>query len=284
MLIIKKNRGVTLIEIMLMIIVLALLSLYTFAKLQSRSQQLLERTAAVEMKNLLEASLAYYADFQHWPEDLAALWETYLPQSAQCSPWPGEQEEAEESNKRCPGKKLYQGQSDGIFYSISVTVPSSRMAAQLAARLPRGLVKDGTVSSSIRVPGTYHGWLASAGITNDKKLIYLPKCPNGYEGHFIEVPQYQTTGYNVDNEMARNKLERDGESYFVRAFNKVHSPDLKVYKYAYYLTFCVPIGQWYIKKSMLLDDAQCSDSWMEYNGTMNIPTAQKNCLKNVSMN
>lgn len=278
---IEKIRGITLIEVMLMMIILATLSLYTFANLRYRAQSLLERTAAVEIKNLLEASLAYYADQQKWPEDLGVLWDEYLPKSAQCSPWLGEQED----NDRCPGKQLYQGQADGIFYTISVVVSSRKTAEQLAARLPGGLVTDGTtVSSSIRIPGTDHGWLAGGGITGDKKPIYLAKCPAGYEGHYIEVPQYQTTGYNVDNEMAHNKLEREGNHYYVWAFNKVHSPDRSVYSYTYYLTFCVPAGQWYVKKANSLDEAQCSNSWADYNGTVGLPGALENCQKNVSIN
>lgn len=268
---VKKSLGVTLVEVMLVIVILATLTLYGFAAMRNRSQLLLERTAAVEIKNLLEAALAYYADHQQWPKDLSKLWNTYLPQSAQCSPWPGSQEQ----NQRCPGKKLYQGYGVSRYFTVSIDVASKKIARQLASRLPGGKVEQGsTVSAQIRIPGSYHGWFVSAGLVGHLDKIPLPQCPEGYEGHYIEVPQYQTTGdykyvgslYGVDNEIAEQKLEKDGKSYFIKAFQKVHSPDHTDDAYSYYLTFCVPVGQWVVDEDIASEDSQNDQSWQVYNG------------------
>ena len=123
------------------------------------------------------------------------------------------------------------------------------------------------MSAASRIPGDFKGWLHSAGTTQKQENVVLPRCPNGFEGHYLDIPQYQSTGWAVSIENGRADPFKKGGDYFVPAYNHVHSPDLTIYTRSYYLTFCLPAGEWKPISYGSRSDSQCTESWRDYNGS-----------------
>lgn len=285
------KKGFTLIELMFLVVVISILSLYTLTNLHARVNTTALSKTAVEMKTLLEASLAYYAD-QHcneqhcWATDINQLIQAgYLPAFAYCSPWlltfDRQAQDSQivsqqvEQNELCPTKAQYEIQQHGLFAAIKVQLPNRHLAQLLKSRMPSAQIENTTtVVAATRIPGELKGWLTEAGLTNNGGKIYLPDCPPGYEGHYVEFPQHQTTGYGtksieglsaVNIYQTKNQPEHMLYSYSLKAYNKVESPVWTKKDYAYYLAFCVPKGKWSVSSSAAQNDTQLAFSWLEYN-------------------
>lgn len=278
-------RGFTLIELMIIIVVIAVIALYgvSFVKIESRTR-LINKTA-VEMKNILEASLGYFAENTHWPADLDKLNPKYLadPQ-LQCSGWP-----STSSSGICKGRKSYQILSNqrALFFTISIQVGNKEAADQISAQMPSGYSTSSGgywyATGTVPMPGSKHGWLAGAGIIGDEKKIPMPKCPPGFVGHFIEAPQYMKTGKflknteitfgnnNVNVQVGHRRLDFDKDKglFYIKAQNEVHSPTSKSRYLAWFLTFCIPPEEWHISPAAVADQSltamQCDASWKQYN-------------------
>lgn len=282
----KKQSGFTLIEIMIVIIIISIISYYAITLLRDKAESQAINRTLIEFKNWQEVVLSYYAANKRWPLSLDALWNTstqlYFEQSAQCSPWPGKQT----TNNACPNNEIYTGEQFVSYYTISLKVPNSAIAKQIAGKLPQALAVDDVVKSSVAIPGYYRGGITSAGIINTGQKIYMPKCPEGYEGHYIVSPQYLSMGFQkfgwecgggdcvgVNIEMGYDSTVkyRGGQPY-IYAYTHVHSPDSDHFYYAYFMTFCLPSGTWFPLKAnnslvqlMGKEVFQCSSTWTNYN-------------------
>ena len=64
----NKQKGFTLIEMMLVLAVIAIISMLALKTYQSSMMTTRIDKAAVEMQHILEAALAYNVDHQTWPD------------------------------------------------------------------------------------------------------------------------------------------------------------------------------------------------------------------------
>lgn len=260
----KNQRGFTLIELIFVIALLAILSMYGLSIVRNQARQEAINNTAVMLKSWLQAVLAYYADNNHWPTDFREVVGTYLPTSLVCSQFGGSS-----SGGLCQnGNSSFTGQNDDLFYTVSINVSDASTAKIIAEKLPASQVNGATVSASVPIPGARQGYITSAGIVSldannasisqKDRQIWLPPCEPGFEAHYLVTPQYYTTGfqygedkidtyYNVISGIS--KLHSENGRYYVFAnttfadstqgyvFNFVEGTK---HYYAYYITYCIP--------------------------------------------
>lgn len=277
-----RHHGFTLVEMMIVIIVLAVISLYVITLSRDTAEKQSINRTLVDIKNWQEAAMFFYSQNKKWPDSMQDLTDNgYFPEEARCSPWHGNQN----TISICPKKAIYEGQksSNLLYFTLSIEVPTDRIAKQLGAKLPQVEVVGNVLKSAVAIPGYYIGGVTSAGILENGKLLYVPLCPLGYEGHYIEAPQYFTTGYylhllggdpGVNIELGIDDYVRGatGNNPYIYSFIHVHSPtkDPTVTR-TYYMTFCLPSGQWKPLSGASQFEKQCSSDWQNYNSPFGSP-------------
>ncbi len=213
----KRHSGFTLIELMLVIVVLALISVYAIKTLRTMSGATVVQKAAQEASNIQQAAMAYYVTYTEWPLSLQTLVDkSYLPKTVggadpRCSPFV-----TTGKTTNCGSFAEYTTTTTdkkAPYFTLSLNTPSNDTALAMAAKLPSAWVggtNNATIFSAIPVPGQISniteffkdkGWVVSAGFvatpTNAPKpssiKIYLPRCPKGYEGHYVVTPKFFTT-------------------------------------------------------------------------------------------
>jgi len=269
----RHQYGFTLIELMFILAFLAILFMYglTITRNQAR-QEAIEHTA-ITIKSWLQATLAYYADHGYWPNNFDSdVVGVYLDSSLACS-----QFAASTPDGACPrnnasfkgkiGDPVNVNDSNTKYYSVYVSTPAPSIAKSIASKLPSSQVFGNKVSSSVPVPGAQRGYLTSAGVVtvrgNDQsdRTIWLPPCGPGFEAHYLVTPQYYTTGFfndvGIDPDNYKDTstgfgvlagvsaLNKKNGRYFVYANlqNGQNESGTRV-GYGYYLTYCVPQGNW----------------------------------------
>lgn len=272
---------------MIIVIIIAVMTLYIVSLTRDKETQLSVSRSIVEIKNWQEVAMKYFFNNKKWPTNFAVLaTSNYFPKAMQCSPWPS----STTSNPECPNKALYQGTNNRTYYTISVQTPSSHIAKQIAAKLPQSEVSGTIVRSSVALPGYFKGGITSAGIVNHNDPVYMPLCPEGFEGHMIEAAQYYTTGYDthpasgngfnlelgyavMGNSSIKAVYSINSSSPYVYAYTFVHSPDTDAKSWAYYITFCLPSKKWYPKLGIWYgaESNQCSNDWLRYNTPFGAP-------------
>ncbi len=205
----QKYRGFTLIELMLVIVVVAVISLYAINLRRVRRDNAMAQQAATQMQMIDEAVYAYYlanGEFPSHPDALSKLISAgYLPETAACSPFII----AQNSGAPCYYHSVYDfspaGSSGHYWSTLRVAgLPSKDIAERLVKNLPYATAQpDGGGTT------TYHVWaytsvpgassnltafITDAGITAKDQPINLPPyCPTGYTAHVFIIPQNVTT-------------------------------------------------------------------------------------------
>lgn len=269
------NKGFTLIEIMLLVLIIAIISLYAIMSVRRTENVVAEQVTAVAMKQWLEAGLAYFVEYDKWPTSTNdVITANFLPPNSDCSPWTGTG-----GGAACPNRKPYVLTQEQMYLKVSITVDNASLAKRIQHQLPGSQVINGsTVFATISLPIT--GWLVAGGLINHDQSLYLPNCPEGYEGHFILSPQYFTTGWASSNyplcpdEATTTRLGSSQlfSSRDVNYYNNVNTTSSNANATrAYFLTFCVPNGQWTATSWHRREDGQCGGAWNDYNRSSSNP-------------
>lgn len=217
-----KQSGLTLIEMMLVVVVIALATLSGVKIIKNRATAAVVNTTVAQMQNAGQGVMAYFLINQKWPgTDLTSLTNTatggvaYFSMQTLCSPFPGQN-----SSSTCKNYALIQGQPTGNdnYYNLTLQTNSADIANAIAAKLANAQSNGNLLTMTVQAPVSYfyenpnQGWVVSAGVistyselgANDKSNtgnnlskgtpIVLPNCPIGFEGHYILSPQrYQTS-------------------------------------------------------------------------------------------
>ncbi len=304
----KSRSGFSLIELMFVIVVAAFFVLLAASHQQRKGRQTTLEITSIEMQNWLQAAASYFLENEKWPDNATDLTQdnTYIRQEEQCSLWPGE------GNESCPSRAIYHLICPGEncdpqkakYFGVAVDLPDINIASELTTLLPSAEILDtgdgvqvvayipipAAVSNNYVQQDIQQGWIASAGVLrtgssscNYPDRIYLPECPSGYEGHYIQMFQKQRTGEATGLKGPLNKCE---DSYSAHPFiefdidalnlsdenpsvtvKHIFGKDKRQFQYHYYMTFCLPNGQWhaddYYGKGHY--ENQCSGLWRSYN-------------------
>jgi prepilin-type N-terminal cleavage/methylation domain-containing protein len=230
-------RGFTLIEVMLVIVVLSIISVYAIKMIRTSTSTALIQKAAAQAINIQQAAMAYYVASQSpnsnltagWPSNLSVLVNNhFLPNNnVLCSPF------VTSASGTAPCYNYAEFSNDNsllansAYYTLQLTVPNSDIAYALAAKLPSAWVNGNNntvVNSAIPIPGTAsnaaafpgNGWIMSAGIVSTRYStnfpnspggghaqspgqVYMPICKPGYEGHIITAPLLASTSNTSKN-------------------------------------------------------------------------------------
>ena len=228
----QKSRGLTLIEMMLVIIVFAAAALAALKIIKSRAATQMVNTVMAQMQNTSQAVLTYYLvnnakkgnansyTADSWPttsttpSDISILaQEGYLSNATLCTPFPAA------GSTSCPNGAAIEGQalSSDQYYQLVLQTNSASMAMAIASKLPNTTADGDVITMTLTPPGIdfywnkAHGWIVSAGVVSttpswdatsygghsNSSSINLPNCGPSFEGHIIFSPfRYQTTDLN----------------------------------------------------------------------------------------
>lgn len=338
----EKNRGYTLIEMMFVIAILALISLYGFSSLRSQQKKQSIQLTVADLSTWVAAIENYkITQTAGWPTTLQAVIDSKLMVSdALCSHWPGS--DTANQTAPCSGKNLYQiampeqgttAPNIAAFWGVKIAIPDTNTADSIASQIPEAQIinsdTDGLiyVATYVSVPaalsnisGATHtistsevsqsGFISSGGVveassdSSDGQKIYLPNCPNGFEGHYLQFFANQRTGplqYNgvsifgtsVDDDEGHFNLYYTSEGYASSCndsgvcsdeSNAIVDPTTNPYiklksteffdgegdttsgnKYNFYITFCIPCGSWQdLSANATQTNNDGNDSWQSY--------------------
>lgn len=206
--VLKKVKGFTLIEMLLVAVIVAMILYAAMAYFQQRAlQSRIDRTSA-QMQQILNAALAYYVSNGTWPANLACLQGQspctvqYLPSNIS-SPWGGVQYVAGPDNtnnvfyvyvpitfksaSKAPGE---------IALSIAGNLPLSYVSSQASGAPPSNTACGAsatscTIVSSVNIPGDNLNNARAvnfAGLYRNGGCVPVPKCPVDANGNTM-VPQ-----------------------------------------------------------------------------------------------
>lgn len=228
----RKFAGLSLIEMMLVITVIAVATLSTIKIIKNRSSLTVINAVAAQMENVAQSVVSYYMLENKWPtqsttsSSLQCLaggnisgCPTGMPAlintSALCTPFPSNNS----SSQVCKNVQEIQGQAVtyATYYNITLVTDSNATALAIAGKLANATASGNTVTMSITPPAQYvnanggftnpnQGWIVSAGLIsatvfagqdNDNNIsatpVVLPNCGPAFEGHIMFAPQrYET--------------------------------------------------------------------------------------------
>lgn len=135
------NRGYTLLEILLSLIIVAILSLVFVGVTQKILQRNQIRSTALQMTAITNAAVNYYQMYNDWPATFTPL-NTLLNQNPtttnlSCSPW--------KNGSSCVNY-LIASTATSKYFAVTVTTPSATIATRLAAQLPTAYSSGATVT------------------------------------------------------------------------------------------------------------------------------------------
>ena len=321
-----QQLGLTLLEIMLVIVVLGFITLNGVNYYARQNKEAIAQRTNTEMQNWLQALASYYIENGRWPVAMKELTDNgeYMLLETRCSLFPKTRfanpgGDAVAQRAGCPGKALYQlacpetgcKRSRNFYMGIKVEVPSEEVGRTITKLLPSsevfqdsdkriyaiGYIQIPSVASDTFVQqNVQKGWIVNSGIvwagfigknlgrdkTCFKNDIPLPKCPPGYEGHYILAPMRQTTGQPQGGPGTLNKcstrtwaahafinlgindLDLTAKEPWVQVSNR-RDDDRDLFRYQFYLTFCLPNGRWLPTSTPSKSTSQCNAAWQQYN-------------------
>ena len=229
----KNEQGLTLIEMMLVVTVIAVATLSTMKILRTRTSSTQIDQIAIQMQNVGQGVINYYMLNHAWPttsttpSSLLTLTEGganpvfFSPQTL-CTPF----SDTTQNSALCKGYALIQGQAlnSTNYYQVVLKADSENTALAIANQLPDATVNGTVITMSILPPGasfltnSREGWIVAAGVisfagspadpsglsSNNTAVfagpaVVLPNCPTGFEGHVIFVPfRYHASGGDAE--------------------------------------------------------------------------------------
>jgi len=149
----QRQYGLSLIEMMFVIAVMATIGVYFAVNLKIGQQNRALERSALEMQNWLQGGLTYLVRTNKWPTTMGDLYQgntPYLVKENLCSPW-----HTPSGTTNCNGRSEYQlDVSKPPYFGMSINTPSSEIAQKLAAQLPAAVVVGAKVTSYIPPPGS----------------------------------------------------------------------------------------------------------------------------------
>lgn len=291
----KKQKGSIIVKLILFCVFITTVFFYCSQLGYQKWQQHRLKNTAKQMNQILQSGLVYIDAFQTAPTTHALLKNSYLTHKQLCSTWPGES-----GNEECENKANFQIKQFENFLTVSLQLTNNSDAQTLYHLLPTATLNPKNNTVTYYYPLTQGinnheaGWLMSAGIVDaivpqqsnqsayaiarkgggrrkyQYDPIYLPKCPVGFEGHYLQTPAHFTNdaavfwsgqpwaknfsgSYNQIHYTPRNDKElqtADGEtptiSLYSYRWKKNQDFQVSEAKYlAYFLTFCIPDGTWH---------------------------------------
>ena len=151
-----KTKAFSLIEMMFVIIIIALISVYAVNVVNKRAENTLATKTAAQIQQWFQAAQNYYTTNQTWPtswNEISGVSDqgVYLPASAQCSPILNSG-----SNSSCgnygyfhlylpsgdnPAGQPYSADNSPFIY-LETQVPNEVVGKQIASMLPNGVYGD----------------------------------------------------------------------------------------------------------------------------------------------
>lgn len=126
----KKMHGVTLIEILLVLVIISFIMVMLIGFMQQKTDELRRNRTSLQMQEILNAGLAYYVLNSAWPTNLQQLQTAnLLPPGAFNSPYGNQYQ-------------VYGGQSGASMFYVSASVLTPANAQLIAGRLPLAFVAD----------------------------------------------------------------------------------------------------------------------------------------------
>lgn len=183
----KKHKGFTLIEMMLVVGIISMLLYMGLGYMQQRTRAAIIDRTAIQMQQILNAGLSYYVNNGQWPADLATLQtDNYLP-AAMNGPYGSAYTAAVDVNNA------------GIFtvtLTLSQTIGNVNAIGRiLAGKLPLSNVAtdgagDTIVTASVNIPGQNLANATSvnfAGLYHNGACVPVPDCPLDDTGAPLEA-------------------------------------------------------------------------------------------------
>lgn len=192
----KKQIGVTLLEILLVLAIAATIMVMFIGYVQQRTDETRRARAAIQMQQILNAGLSYYVANGNWPADIAELQtKGFLPPNPIGNPWGG----------------AYQIKSSKPLLYVTTDVKSVPNAQVLVGRVPLGFVSDniddpptqGVCTTSplpaactyavgaVNIPGQNLNnatAVSFSGVYHSGACVPAPECPVDKDGNTM-VPQ-----------------------------------------------------------------------------------------------
>lgn len=204
----KNQKGVTLLEILLVLAIAATIMVMFIGYVQQRTDETRRARAAIQMQQILNAGLSYYVAKGNWPDDIDTLkTEGYLPSNQMGNPWGGDY-------KITSTKPL-------LYVSTDVkTIPNAQI---VVGRVPLGFIADDhgmsqgvCTTSPLPAPCTYVVGAVNipgqnlnnatavnfSGIYHTGACVPVPECPVDKNGDTMEpeimVSPVSVSGVNAD--------------------------------------------------------------------------------------
>jgi prepilin-type N-terminal cleavage/methylation domain-containing protein len=192
----KKQSGVTLLEMMLVMVIAAAMVSMLIGYVQQKTAEMRRDRVALQMEQILNAGLAYYVNKTTWPVTTApncpAGTETinilqtqgYLPTGTIVNPW------GKTFNITCNA-------ATGTF-SVSTDVTKTYEANILAGRVPMASIAGTVVTAMVSIPGQNLNNARAvnfAGMYKSGGCVPAPKCPMNMKPAIFVIPT-SVTGYN----------------------------------------------------------------------------------------
>lgn len=134
-----RNRGYTLLEILLSLTILTVLGLVFVATIQKLHERNQIRTAASQMNAITNAAINYYKMYTEWPSTVTTL-NPLLNKDLSCSVW-----------KNTSGCTRYQitSQTNAHYFALAITPPNTAIATHLVTQLPSAYQSGTTVTAYV---------------------------------------------------------------------------------------------------------------------------------------
>ena len=183
----QKIRGVTLIEVLLVLVIMASVIFMISTFVQQKTEELRRDRAAMQMQMILNAGMAFYLasniNGPTWPAagPITVLQPTYLPAGTIISPWG-------------TNYTITSAPTDPLF-KIEMSIPAGNASVAtakiLAGRLPLATVSGSTVTTAVPIPGQNLNNARAvnfASLYNTGACVPKPSCPLGMTPQIFVVP------------------------------------------------------------------------------------------------
>lgn len=181
----SKHKGVTLIEILLVLVIAASILVMIMSYTSQRTNQLRIDRTVMQMQQILNAGMAYYVNTGKWPDTLATLQPSYIPATFRNS-WGGTY-------------TVSQNTGNGVFIvtldlsNLSKTTANDALLGLLAGQLPSGTadLAKRSVIAQVNIPGQNLNNARAinfAAIYSNGACVPAPKCPGRMVPQIIAVP------------------------------------------------------------------------------------------------
>ena len=223
----QKNRGFTLIEVLLLIAVLSVLLAFKVKETQKEARNEIIQQTVIQFNTLLTVALNYYQNTESqgnasWPVNANDLDnQTILYNSSQfCSKWP----KINNDGIDCGDFQSFTVDSNqtttASYYSLQLTVADPEAALKIAHQLPSAAIQGNVITASVALPGATPTLDESTLLIKDigiitfgsnDSLIYdsngiwydaipKPACPSGWAAkHILFLKHFYKGGVRVDH-------------------------------------------------------------------------------------